>query len=291
MASPDPGQLHAAGPSPRAADTGRTFRAFEQAGWEDPGVVASYEEHLSAVTTQSIEALLDDAGVGAGTRVLDVASGAGHTAAAAARRGADALGLDFSEAQVQLARGRHPDVPFERGDAEALPFEAGTFDAVVSGFGMCHLPDPGRALAEAFRVLRPGGRVAFTVWAPPERAIVFGALYAAIRAHGTMDVGLPVGPNFFLFSEPAVCTQALRAAGFTGPSFREVPQGWRLSDPDELFEVIARGTVRARATLRAQTPAARSAIRHAMREVVSAYPVGDLYEVPAPAVLAAARKP
>ena len=129
------------------------------------------------------------------------------------------------------------------------------------------------------------------MWAPPERAVVFGSLYAAIRAHGTMDVGLPVGPSFFMFSEPTECTRALRAAGFTTPSFREVPQVWRVEDPDELFEVIARGTVRARATLRAQTPAARSAIQAAMREVVSAYGVGDFYEVPAPAVLAAGLKP
>lgn len=291
MASPNAGQQHARGPSPLAAEAGRSFREFEQAGWEDARVIASYDEHLSRVTTQSVEALLDDAGVRAGSRVLDVASGAGHLSAEAARRGAEALGVDFSAAQVERARACHPGVRFEQGDAEALPFEPGAFDAVVSGFGMCHLPDPDRALQEAFRVLRPGGRVAFTVWAPPDRAVVFGALYAAIRAHGTMDVGLPVGPNFFLFSDPAQCVRALRAAGFGSPSCREVQQVWRVSDPDDLFEVIARGTVRAAATLRAQTPSARRAIKDAMREVVSGYGVGDYYEVPAPAVLAAAGKP
>ncbi|HYS79985.1 MAG TPA: hypothetical protein VEM76_04715, partial [Anaeromyxobacteraceae bacterium] len=65
---------------------------------------------------------------------------------------------------------------------------------------------------------------------------------------------------------------------------------WRVTDPDEVFEVIARGTVRAAATLRAQSPSARQAIKQAMRDIVTGYRVGDYFEVPAPAVLAAAVK-
>ena len=56
---------------------GQTFREFEQAGWENPGVVTGYHEHLSGVTTQSVEALLDAVGIGDRSRVLDVATGAG----------------------------------------------------------------------------------------------------------------------------------------------------------------------------------------------------------------------
>ena len=267
-----------------------SFREFEQAGWEDSGVVASYDEHISRVTTQSVGALLDAASVRDGSRVLDVAAGAGYISAAAVRRGAEAVGIDFSAAQVQLAREYHPDVQFEHADAEALPFDSDSFDAVVSGFGMCHLPNPDRALREAFRVLRHGSRVAFTVWAPPERAVVIGMLYAAVRAYGTMDIGLPVGPNFFLFSDPEQSTRALLNAGFVSPSCREVSQVWRVTDPDEVFEVIARGTVRAAATLRAQSSSARQAIKQAMRDIVTGYRVGDYFEVPAPAVLAAAVK-
>ena len=184
------------------ANSGQSFREFEQAGWEDAGVVANYHEHLSGVTTQSVDALLDAAGVRNGSRVLDVATGAGYIAGAAAQRGADAIGIDFSAAQVRMARERYPAVRFDQADAEALPFDPDSFDAVVNGFGMCHLPNPDVALREAFRVLKRGGRVAFTVWDTPEHAVVFGAVYAAIRAHGSMDVGLPAGPNFFLFSDP-----------------------------------------------------------------------------------------
>jgi ubiquinone/menaquinone biosynthesis C-methylase UbiE len=145
------------------ADSSQSFREFEQAGWEDPGVVANYHDHLSGVTTQSVDALLDAAAIRNGSRVLDVATGGGYIAAAATQRGADSIGIDFSAAQLRMARERYPAVRFEQADAEALPFAPESFDAVVNGFGMCHLPNPDVALREAFRVLRRGGRVALTL--------------------------------------------------------------------------------------------------------------------------------
>src|SRR6185369_13355987 len=109
--------------------------------------------------------------------VLDVACGGGQLAAAAAQRGADVVGIDFSATQVGLARSRHPGLRFEQADAAVLPFEAHTFDAVACAFGLCHFPEPDLALREAHRVLRHGGRIAFSVWDAPERTIGFGAVY------------------------------------------------------------------------------------------------------------------
>ncbi len=273
------------------ANSGQSFREFEQAGWEDSGVIAKYHEHLSSVTTQSVGALLDAVEIRNDSRVLDVATGAGYIAGAAAQRGANAIGIDFSAAQVRMARETYPAVRFEQADAEALPFDPESFDAVVNGFGMCHLPNPDVALREAFRVLKRGGRVAFTVWDSPERAVAFGAVYAAVRAHGSMDVGLPAGPNFFLFSDPKQSSEALLRAGFASPRSHQVPQVWRVSDPDRIFEVITEGSVRAAAMIRAQSASARAAIRAAMRDTFTKYKRGDGFEVPAPAVLATAIKP
>jgi SAM-dependent methyltransferase len=179
---------------------------------------------------------------------------------------------------------------FEQADAAALPFEAHTFDALACAFGLCHFPEPDLALREAHRVLRHGGRIAFSVWDAPERTIGLGAVHAAIRRHGTLEIGLPVGPNFWLFSDAAQCREALRDAGFASPTVRTVPQAWPLADPDQLFQLVLQGTVRAAALLRAQSPAARDAIRRELRELAEGYRNGNRYEIPMPALVATAVK-
>ena len=84
---------------------------------------------------------------------------------------------------------------------------------------------------------------------------------------------------------------ALRDAGFDSPTFRTVSQIWRSSDPDSLFAMMATGTVRVAATLHAQTSDARKRIRAAVTQAVSAYRSDIGYEIPMPAVVAAAVKP
>src|SRR5256885_17029240 len=107
----------------------RSFHDFEQAGWEQ--AAEHYGDAFGSLTAQTIAPLLRAAGVRAGTRVLDVASGPGGVAAVAASWGAKPVGLDFSSRMVALARERYPSLTFEAGDAEALPFAGASFDAVV----------------------------------------------------------------------------------------------------------------------------------------------------------------
>lgn len=268
-----------------------SFREFEYAGWRDDGICNKYDEHFGAITIQSVDALSDAAGVAKGRRVLDVCTGAGYAAGLAAERGAEATGVDFSITQVEMARARYPKATFQECDGIDLPYPDATFDCVINSLGMPHFEDPDAATREAFRVLKRGGRFAFTVYDNPQNAIGLGAVYSAVQAHGSMDIGLPAGPNFFLFSNPTEAETRLKAAGFQFVSVTTVPQTWSLSSPDEIFDAVLSGSVRAAATLKGQSPEVFEAIRAAIRDTISAYKQGEKYEVPMPAVLVSATKP
>lgn len=265
------------------------FHAFERAGWES--IPRAYQDAFGTLTTQAIGPLLDAARVGPGIRTLDVATGPGYVAGAAAARGAAVVGLDFSAAMLAEARRHHPAIEFEAGDAAALPFPDARFDAVVMSFGLLHLDRPDLALAEAHRVLRPGGRLAFTVWATPDAAVGFGIVLGAIQRHGRLDVPLPPGPPFFRFSDPDESRRVLGELGFRAPEVVTVPQTWRLATPDALYEVMRGGTVRTSGLLRAQTAEAQAAIRTAIRDAVRPYERDGAVLLPMPAVLASAVRP
>lgn len=111
-----------------------------------------------------------------------MACGAGYVAAAARERGADATGVDFSAAQIRLAKQTYPGIRFVDGDAEALPFADGEFDAVLNAFGMPHAVNPDKVAAEAYRVLKPAGRFAYPSWCEPVKCIAFSMVYDAARS-------------------------------------------------------------------------------------------------------------
>src|SRR5262245_14563190 len=111
--------------------------------------------------------MLDAACVAPGMQVLDVCSGPGMLAEGVLLRGAEAIGLDFSAEAVELARRMVPNGRFQQGDAQALPFAEASFDAVLCGYGLMHLPQPALAMREMLRVLRPGGRSALSVGMHP----------------------------------------------------------------------------------------------------------------------------
>src|SRR3954465_11991450 len=116
------------------------------------------------------EYLCETADIQAGWRVLDVATGSGNAALAAARRGCEVVGIDYVPALLQRGRVRAEaeqlDVRFVEGDAENLHFPDASFDAVLSIYGVMFAPDHRRARAELARVCRPGGRIALASWTP-----------------------------------------------------------------------------------------------------------------------------
>jgi ubiquinone/menaquinone biosynthesis C-methylase UbiE len=116
------------------------------------------------------ELLCETAAIRPGERVIDVATGTGNTALAAARRFADVTGVDYVPALLEHARTRAAaeglDARFETGDALRLAHPDGAFDVAVSTFGVQYVPDQEKAAAELLRVVRPGGRIALASWSP-----------------------------------------------------------------------------------------------------------------------------
>jgi SAM-dependent methyltransferase len=125
---------------------------------------------VAARIVYQAEQLCETADLQAGWRVLDVATGSGNAALAAARRGCQAVGIDYVPALLERGRMRaaaeHLGVEFVEGDAEQLPFPSATFDAVVSIYGVMFAPNHRLAASELLRVCRPGGRIALACWTP-----------------------------------------------------------------------------------------------------------------------------
>lgn len=129
---------------------------------------AAYEDlHVPALFAEWVGPVLDAARVKAGQAVLDVACGTGVLARAATDRvGRDGsvVGVDPNAGMLAVARRLEPSVEWREGTAEELPLEDGTFDAVVSQFGLMFFVDASRAVREMLRVAKPGGRLAVAVW-------------------------------------------------------------------------------------------------------------------------------
>ena len=149
------------------------FKAAQREGWSSFAPIAAF-------TTPAAAHLVEFAGIAPGQTVLDLACGTGVVAVTAARLGARLSGLDLSPALIEEAQRNAAlldhDIAFTTGDAESLPYPNAHFDAVLSQFG------------QMLRVLKPGGRIAFSTW-PPELAI--GRIFRLVERYLPIPAGVP----------------------------------------------------------------------------------------------------
>ena len=203
------------------------------------------------------EAVLDAAGAGPGTRVLDVGCGSGLTLLLAAERGAAPSGLDISPGLLGLARERLPDADLREGDMESLPFGDAAFDAVTGVNAFQFAGDPRRALREAARVVRPGGRVVASLFAAPERSqgtVVHQAMSALIPP-GQTDDHAP-----YALSAPGNLEAAMADAGLHLTGHGEVVCHWRYTSMAEAVRALMCSAGGARAVEAAGEPAVREVL-------------------------------
>ena len=189
----------------------------QQAAW------SSGDFHVVAARIAlTAEHLVDTADLHAGWRVLDVATGSGNAALAAARLGCEAVGVDYVPSLLERGRLRAAAeglaVELLEGDAEALPFEDASFDAVTSVFGSMFAPDHAQAAAELLRVCKPGGTIALASWRPDG---FIGELFRTVAAYVPPPAGVPSpmlwgtdGHLRSLFGD-AVCSLELEERTFT----------------------------------------------------------------------------
>ncbi len=164
-----------------------------------------------------------------GERILDIAAGTGTSSAALARSGAEVIAVDFSRGMIETGKRLHPDLTFVFGDALALPFNDDEFDIATISFGLRNTHDTSKALAEALRVTRPGGRIYVVEFSHPTSS-VFRTIYFKylLRALPPIAKRFSSNPDAYIYLAESIMAwpnQRDLAALMTGAGWQEVT--WR----------------------------------------------------------------
>lgn len=199
--------------------------------WE--AIAPNFDRHATSVTMRFAEQVLDHVGLKPGTRLLDIGSGSGAVAIAAARRGADVLAVDFAPTMIERlnARARDEELSNLQGrvmDGCALELADDEFDMAASLNGVSLFPDLGRGLREMVRVTKPGGRVVIAAFGAPQRAefltVFIGALKAAVPGFAPPPMDPPPLP--FQVADPQKMHGELTKAGLHNVAVDTVT--WRM---------------------------------------------------------------
>ncbi len=173
------------------------------------------------------------AGIRKGTSVLDVAAGTGTSSAALMAAGAAVTAVDLSRGMVAAGKERHPEVDFVLGSATELPFPSDAFDVATISFGLRNISDPGRALEEMARVVKPGGKVVVLEFSKSPRLIrPFHDAYLRFVAPFLARLASPAGAAYDYLSESifdwhdqAELSRLMAETGLTNVQYRNLTFG------------------------------------------------------------------
>lgn len=222
--------------------------------------------------------------------VLELAAGAGDLTQALAGRVARVISTDISPQMVAAGRRRGlPRVDHLVMDMQSLGLADASVDGVVSRYGLMLVPDPARALREARRVLRGGGRLAFATWAPAARNPWATAFGPVLIQRGLLEPPQPGAPGQFALGEPERIEALARGAGFAAVDVREVALEWRFPDWWEYRRVVTSLATSLRELLPKLDAATVAEVDEAARARLGPYRTGDGYVLPGLALVTSAR--
>lgn len=263
------------------------FAEMERDGWNDRAGI--YDDITAKATTQAVPSLLASVRPRHGMEILDVSTGPGYVAGAAAAMGCRATGVDFVPAMVAQAQSAFPKCRFHTEDAQDMRFSDATFDAVLCNFGIFHFDDPEKAIREAGRVLKPGGRYAWSQWQGSDKSPFFAVVFKALAEHAKMDVGLPDAPPPFRMSDPSLAHDVMRRSGFQDVSIEEVPV--ILPAPAAtFFDFFRKFAVRTTMILERQEPGILKMIEDQILSGLKGYEEDGALQIPMPAVIVSGQK-
>ena len=258
-----------------------TFKEFERKAWETKA--ARYDQTWGTVSAQTIDELLNLAGLEKGVSFLDCGCGPGHLCHRASMSGAEVVGCDYSHEMVKLASEAYPGLRFEHQDVENLTYTSQSFDVVTLNYLLLHLENQGRALLEAARVLKPGGRLLFSLWLPPAESAGLRLMFSAVKQYADISV-IPPAQDIFLFADQEYSKSFLQEQGFSKVSFHRVENYWNVADADEFFTAVQAGT-RIGGTIDLQTAEVKEKIRQDIAGNIDEYRKDGRYVIPTPSVI------
>lgn len=198
------------------------------------------------------------------------------------------VAIDFSTEMLRIASLNYPFIEFRHGDVESLSFGDETFDAVVMNYLLLHLEDPDRAILEVGRILKPRGRLVFTVWLPPDRSPGLALMLEPVRQFADQSV-VPPAKDVFLYSRREYVLDSLLAKGFDHLDFREIDTYWDVDSGDAFFQAVQAGS-RMGGMIDLQSREIKEKIRDNIIREIDRYALGGRYVVPTPSLLVSAVK-
>ena len=276
LSSPKPTAMETKAPDISTAQKA-TWNKFSP-GWK------KWDEIVIRFLGPQGEAIIDHLAPQGTQTILDIAAGTGEPGLRIAQKlkGGKVVITDLAEGMLQVAvekaaRLGLANVEFKEADANALPFPDNSFDAVSCRLGYMFFPDMAQAAREMARVLKPGSRIATTVWAEPAKNFFVTCTMQAISKHIPMPPPPPGAPGIFRCAEPGLVSNLFTAAGLSNVAERDVPCPMPVSSPEQYWDwqtEVAAPVVAALGNADADTIAkVRADVIATMREH---YPKGDV---------------